>query len=120
MVLGAVARFSGTSLNDLYLSGPDLINSLLGVLHRLRQDRVAFISDLEFIFYQVKVPALQRDFLRVLWWPGGDILKEVIECGMHTHICGAPAVTTFALHKTAADNADFFSSEARETVRQSL
>ena len=123
VVLDAAARFSGTSLNDLLLSGPDLTNSLVGVLHRFRQDRVAFISDLECMFYQVKVPALQRDFLRFLWWPGGDISKEVIECRMHTHIFGAtssPAVATFALHKTAADNADFFSSEAVETVKRSF
>ena len=66
---------------------------------------------------------LQRDFLRFLWWPGGDISKEVIECRMHTHIFGStspPAVATFTLHKTAADNADFFSSEAVETVKRSF
>ena len=123
VVLDAAARFSGTSLNDLLLSGPDLTNSLVGVLHRFHQDRVAFISDLECMFYQVKVPALQCDFLRFLWWPGGDISKEVIECRMHTHIFWAtssPAVVTFALHKTAADNADLFSSEAVETVKRSF
>ena len=40
-----------------------------------------------------------------------------------THIFGAtssPAVATFALQKTAADNADFFSSEAVETVKRSF
>ena len=91
VVLDAAARFSGTSLNDLndlLLSGPDLTNSLVGVLHRFCQDRDAFISDLECMFYQVKVPALQRDFLRFLWWPGGDISKEVIECCMHAYFWG--------------------------------
>ena len=120
VVLDAAARFSGTSLNDLLLSDPHLINSLVGVLHRFRQDRVVPTSDLESMFYQVKVPALQRDFLRFLWWPGGDISKEVIACCMHTHIYGAtssPAVATFALHKTFVDNADFFSSEALKMVR---
>ena len=121
VVLDAAARFSGTSLNELLLSGPDLTNSLVGVLHRFRQDRVAFTSDLECMFCQVKVPALQRDFLGFLWWPGGHISKKVNECRMHTHILGAtssPAIATFALHITAADNANFFSSGAVETVRR--
>ena len=50
VILNAAARFSGTSLNDLLLSGPNLTNTLVGVLHRFRRDRVAFTSDLEFMF----------------------------------------------------------------------
>ena len=123
VVLDASARFSGTSLNDCLLSGPDLTNSLIGVLNRFCQDRVALMADLECMFYQVKVPVEQRDLIRFLWWPGGDVRNQVVECRMHTHIFGAtssPAVATYALQKTARDNASDFSAQAVQTVLTSF
>ena len=123
VVLDASAKFAGTSLNDRLLSGPDLTNNLIGVLLRFREGRVAFISDIECMFYQVRVPIQQRDLLRFLWWPGGDVTNELIECRMHTHIFGAtssPAVASYALRKTALDNAAEFSLDAVETVNNSF
>ena len=111
VVLDASARFIGTSLNDCLLSGPDLTNSLIGVLNRFCQDRVALMADLECMFYSVKVPIEQRDLIRFLWWPDGDVRNQVVECHMHTHIFGAtssPAVATYALQKMGRDNASDF------------
>ena len=42
----AAAKFNGTSLNDQLYQGPDLANSLTGVLICFRQDKVAFIHTL--------------------------------------------------------------------------
>ena len=119
----ALARFAGSSLNDHLLSGPDLCSSLIGVLVRLRQEPIAFMEDLECMIYQVKVPADQGDMLRFLWWPAGDVDKEIVECRMHAHIFGAtssPAVAKFALRKTALDNASSLSPKAVETVQRSF
>ena len=121
VVLDASARFAGVSLNDRLLPGPDLSSSLIGVLVRFRQERVAFMADLECMFYQVRVPVSQRDLLRFLWWPQGDVSKDLVECRMHTHIFGAsssPAVAKYALRKTASDNAENFSPEALMTVKR--
>ena len=123
VVLDASARFGGTSLNDQLLSGPDCSSTLIGVLVRFRQERVAFMADLQCMFYQVKVPVDQRDLLRFLWWPGGDVDQNIIECRMYAHIFGAtssPAVAKFALRKTALDNATSFSPLAVETVHRSF
>lgn len=49
------AEFEGHSLNRELLQGPDLTNSLLGVLCRFRQETVAFACDIEGMFHQVKV-----------------------------------------------------------------
>ena len=121
VVLDASARFAGVSLNDKLLPGPDLSSSWIGVLVRFRQERVAFMADLECMFYQVRVPVSQRDLLRFLWWPQGDVSKDMVECRMHTHIFGAsssPAVAKYALRKTASDNAENFSPEALMTVKR--
>jgi hypothetical protein len=56
VVFDCSARCSGFSLNDHLLHGPDLSNSITGVLTRFRFDLIAFVADLEAMFYQVRVP----------------------------------------------------------------
>ena len=56
----------GVYLNDLLLQGPDLTNDPLGVLLRFREEKVAFMADIEAMFYQVKVPENQRGFFQFL------------------------------------------------------
>ena len=53
VVFDCSAKYSNTSLNDQLLQGPDPTNSLVGVLTRFREEPVAFISDIEAMFYQV-------------------------------------------------------------------
>ena len=47
---------SGTSLNKSLLTGPDLLQELIYVLHRFRQHQFALSADIEGIFLQVGVP----------------------------------------------------------------
>lgn len=55
VVFDAASTFEGTSLNDQLLHGPDLINNLVGILMRFRQDQVALIADIEAMFHQVRM-----------------------------------------------------------------
>ena len=48
------------------LSGHDLTNQLVGVLIRFRVGPVAFMANIQSMFYQVKVPEKERSFLRFL------------------------------------------------------
>lgn len=50
------AQFEGTSLNDVLLSGPNMNNSLLGVLIRFRKNAVAITADIQQMFYCFLVP----------------------------------------------------------------
>ena len=89
VVFDCSAKFAGTSLNDQLLQGPDLTNSLVGVLTRFRQESVAFMADMKAMFYQVFVSEEQRDFLRFLWWPNGDLTAQIEEYRMTVHPFGA-------------------------------
>ena len=66
----AAARFNGVSLNNQLYQGPDLANSLTGVLIRFCEEEIAFTADLEAMFHQVKVLPKDADALRFLWWSG--------------------------------------------------
>ena len=87
VVFDCSAKYKGKSLNDLLLKGPDLTNSLLGVLTRFRQEHVAVMADIEAIFHQVKVPDTDRSFLRFLWWPNGDLSYALKEYQMSVDDC---------------------------------
>ena len=51
LVFECSAKFVGLSLNSMFYKGPDLTNSLVEVLTRFREDRVAVMADIESMFY---------------------------------------------------------------------
>ena len=123
VVFDCSAKFAGTSLNEQLLQGPDLTNSLVGVLTRFRQEPVAFMGDIEAMFYQVLVPAEQRDFLRFLWWPNGDMNGTLVEYRMTVHPFGAvssPSCSNYALRKTASENEADVGTAPAETMRRNF
>ena len=69
-VFDCTAKFRGVSLNENLLQGPDLTNSLIGVLTRFRQERTAIVADMESMFYQVRLPLEDSDsyVFVVVWW----------------------------------------------------
>ena len=119
VVFDCAARLGDVGLNDMLLQGPDLTNSLVGVLMRFRQGEVALTADVKAMFHQVKVPREDRDFLRFLWWSDGDRERVPTEYRMTVHLFGAvssPSCANFALRKAAEDNADKFSQEAVDVI----
>lgn len=51
VVFDSSAEFEGMSLNKMLLSGPDLNNTLLGVLMRFRKESIAVTADVQQMFY---------------------------------------------------------------------
>ena len=49
-VANAAAKFRGQSLNSNLITGPDLLNNLVGILLRFRENPVAILSDIEGMF----------------------------------------------------------------------
>lgn len=119
VVFDCAARFKSTSLNDMLESGPDLVNSLVGVLLRFRQDKIAIASDVQAMFHQVKVPPNDQHSLRFLWYEDGDLSRQPSVYCMTVHLFGAkssPTCAAFALRKAATDQVNEFSTEAIQTV----
>jgi len=78
VVFDCSARYKGTCLNDHLIPGPDITNSLIGVLLRFRREAIAIQGDIQSMFHQVEVPPKDRDLLRFLWWKDNS-LENVLE-----------------------------------------
>nr|XP_043906906.1 uncharacterized protein LOC122785246 [Solea senegalensis] len=113
VVFDCSAKFRGISLNDTLLTGPDLINSLVGVLCRFRKEAVAVICDIEKMFHQFCVSPEVRDYLRFLWWEDGQLETEPQEYRMTVHLFGAassPGCANFGLKYLAQQHKSDYSS----------
>ena len=107
VVFDCSGKFKGESLNDHLLSGPNLTNTLIGVLCHLCQEPIAFISDIEAMFHQFRVNPKHKNFLLFLWWENGDCNTAPYEYRMNRHLqqiatdygngCGAD-LTQFVHH----------------------
>ena len=121
VVFDAASSFKGVSLNDSLVTGPDFLNSLVGVLMRFRRNAVALVADVEAMFHQVFVKESDRDTLRFLWRNDVQTEEEPDVYQMQVHIFGAkdsPSCATYALRKTALDNKGKFSNECiQNTLR---
>ena len=105
IVFDCAAKFTGESLNQHLLTGPDLANSLVGVIIRFRQEPIAVVADIESMFYQVLVESKDCDVFRFLWWENHNLEDTPTEYRMVKHVFGAtssPSVANFCVKKTAS------------------
>ena len=58
IVFNSSVRFCGYSLNDMWAKGPDVLNSLFGILLRVREHPIAFTCDLSKIYNQITLSPL--------------------------------------------------------------
>ena len=123
VVFDCSADFQGHFLNRHLLQGPDLTNSLVGVLCRFRQEPVAFACDIEGMFHQVHVNEEHRDLLRFLWWEQGDTTKAPTEYRMTVHLFGAtssPCCANLAFRTVADDGVNEFGVEAASFIKENF
>jgi len=67
VVFDSSAQFHNISLNDVLLTGPDLNNTLTGVLLRYRKEKIAMTADIEQMCFSFKVREDHRNYLCFLW-----------------------------------------------------
>ena len=96
--------------------GPDLLNPLIGILMRFREERIALSADIEAMFSQVAVPSQDQVALRFLWRKDRNSPPTIYQ--FLRHVFGAkssPMSANYVLQQTARDNREDF-PKAAETV----
>ena len=117
IVFDAAATVNGTSLNSNLRTGPDLLNSLIGILMRFRKYPIAITGDIEAMFHQVKLKVEDRESVRFLWRSNPSEVPDHYQ--MLGHIFGAkdsPCCACYALRKTASDNKECVAENVTETI----
>jgi len=123
MVFDCAAEFKGTSLNQVLMQGPDLVNNLAAVLVHFRKYPVALVADIEGMFHQVKVKPSDRNSRRFLWWPNGDLTQKQKSFRMTVHLFGAislPSCASFALQKAASEFGSEFEPYVVSTIEKNF
>ncbi|XP_056016958.1 uncharacterized protein LOC130053620 [Ostrea edulis] len=123
MVFDSFAQFNGVSLNNVLLSGPDLTNSLLGVLMRFRVEKIGIMADIQQMFHCFKVKEDHRNYLRFLWYEDNNPQKELVDYRMCVHVFGnspSPAVATYGLRRTAQNAETTFGHDVRSFVEHNF
>ncbi|XP_039762492.1 uncharacterized protein LOC120635541 [Pararge aegeria] len=106
VVFDAAERTNGKSLNDALLSGPDLLQSLFGVLIRFRQGPVAVAADIKEMFLRIVIREEDRDSLRFLW-KENETDAEPKEYRMKSLIFGATSSPCSAIYVKNRNAQDF-------------
>lgn len=120
VVFDSSAKHSGMSLNDALLKGPDLNNSLVGVLIRFRKEQVAVLADIQQMFHCFLVRSDHRNYLRFLWHRDNDISKEIIDHRMRVHVFGnspSPSVAIYGLRKAFQEGAHKYGADTVTFVK---
>ena len=67
IVFNSSIKFCGFSLNDMWAKGPDVLNSLFGILLRIREFPIAFTCDLSKMYNQIALSSFDMHCHRILW-----------------------------------------------------
>ncbi|KAJ8364902.1 hypothetical protein SKAU_G00137330 [Synaphobranchus kaupii] len=121
VVFDSSAQHHSVSLNSVLLTGPDLNNTLLGVLVRFRKELIAVTADIGQMFYGFLVKHDHRDYLRFLWHKDNDLSKEVEEYRMRVHVFGnspSPAVAIYGLRRAAQQGEPKYGADTRQFVER--
>ena len=115
IVFNTSAKYMGHALNEYWAKGPDLLNSLLGVLIRFRENEVALIGDIKKMYHSVGTTQLEQHTHRFLW-RDMDARKEPDTYVIQRVSFGdrpSGTIATVALRKTAEMAQEKYPQEAK-------
>lgn len=67
IVFNSSAKYLGHTLNEYWAKGPDVLNNLLGVLLRFREDHIGLTCDISKIYNSVRMSVFDQHCHRFLW-----------------------------------------------------
>ena len=115
IVFNSSANYMGHVLNDYWAKGPDLLNNILDVLIRFRENKVAFIGDIKKMYHTVGTKELDQHTHRFLW-RDMEKTKEPDTYAIQRVSFGdkpSGAIATVALRKTAEMGKNHFPEAAQ-------
>ena len=122
VVFNSSARIKGgISLNDCLAKGPCLLNKLLGILLRFRQDHFAFIGDISKMFHSIEIP-IKDQMTHLFLWRDMQLNKKPDTFAMTAVNMGdkpASAIAQTALRMTAEEAAREYPEASEMIVKNS-
>ena len=117
------ATYCDISLNKVPLTGPDLVNSLLGVLVCFRKEPIAIMADVEQMVhcFDDNVCEDHREFLQFLWFENNDRKVDISEFHTKVHLFGnspSPASAADGRCKFALNCEEKYRFNARHNVER--
>ena len=82
-VCNAAAKYQSVSLNNKPLSGPDLLQCLIGINFRSREHQIALSADIEAMFLQIALPSDDSRCLLFSWPEDSKHNMEFYEYKQH-------------------------------------
>lgn len=104
IVFNSSAKFYGVSLNDCLAKGPSLLNQLLGILLRFRENHVAFVGDISKMFHSIEIP-IQDQMTHLFLWRDFENKEPDTFAMTRVNMGDRPssAIAQSALQKTAEE-----------------
>ena len=115
IVFNLSANYHGHCLNGYWYKGPDLLNSLFGVLLRFRENEVTVCGDISKMYHRVLITEEDQQVHRYLWRdlqterPSDVYVKTALTFGDKP----SPAMAQIALRRTAKDGEEIHPEAAR-------
>lgn len=90
---------------------------------RFCEERVAVMTDVESMYYQLGVQENQQTYLKFLFWGTHDVEIHPQEIVMYVHVFGGTSsgvCSNYALCRTVVDNEDGFGKAAASTLHNNV
>ena len=124
IVYDGKSEYQGVCVNDVIMSGPNLLNPLVHVLARFCKGKHALMADITKCFFQIKLPEEQRDLCRILWFEDDDVhrgkLTQFRFCVHPWGIKSSPYIACLAIKKMVDQNPSKASNLTLRTVSENM